>query len=261
MTLSVLTAFIKISFKAGFAYRSAALMGFFGALVTVLVQMAIWAYIFRADPAMTRYMLAYVVLSQFLLQVFANGLTGQVAGKISSGAFTTDLIKPANLILVYWGPAAGTTLANVLVRGLPLLLVLSPLLVGSVRADPLRLLVFAGVCVMAYVLISTIYMLTGFLAFVTTEAGWFPRILADTVNFFSGALIPLAFFPGWLGFVTKLLPFQLMLSFPIRLLLEDLPAGEVAWDLALLAGWLVFFLLLMRLTYQRAVWRSVVQGG
>lgn len=261
MKFSILTAFIKISFKASFAYRSAAVMGFIGALISVLVQMAIWAYIFRADPAMTRYMLAYVTLSQFMLQIYTNGLTREVAERISSGAFTTDLIKPANLILVYWGPAAGTTLANLLVRGLPLLLVLSPLLAGVVHADPLRLLLFACVCLLAYLTVSLIYMLTGFLAFVTTEAGWFPRILADTVSFFSGAIIPLAFFPGWLGFVTRLLPFQLMLSFPIRLLLEDLPAGEVAWDLALLAGWLVFLLVLTRLTYQRAVWRSVVQGG
>jgi ABC-2 type transport system permease protein len=199
MNFNTLAAFIKISFKANFAYRSAALMGFIGSIASVLVQMAIWAYIFRADPAMLKYMLAYVVLAQFLWQLFNNWITGDVASRIASGAFATDLIKPANLVLVYAGPAVGTTLANVLIRGLPLLLVLSPVLAGAVHAGPARLLVFLCICSMAYVMACLIYMLTGFLAFITTEANWFPRILTDTVNFFSGAAIPLAFFPGWLG--------------------------------------------------------------
>lgn len=236
-------------------------MGLLGAIVSVLVQMAIWAYIFRGDPAMMSYMMAYLVLAQFLTQVFTNWITGDVATKIASGAFVTDLIKPVNLVLVYWGPAAGTTLANILVRGLPLLIILSPLLAQQIHADGFKIALFLCICVAAYIMASAIYMLVGFLAFLTTEAGWFPRILFDTISFFSGAIIPLAFFPGWLAFITNLLPFHLMFSFPIRYLLEDMSQSEIVTNLVLLAGWLVFFLLLTQLTYRRVVWHFVVQGG
>ena len=259
--MNTFLAFTKISFKANFTYRSSAFLGLIGAVISVLVQLAIWAYIFRNDLNQMKYMMAYLVLSQFLIQLFYNSITGEVANKISSGAFTTDLIKPVNLILVYWGPATGTTLANMLIRGLPLLVILSPLLVNVVHVDLVKAIIFLCICFVAYLIASSIYILTGFLAFITTEAGWFPRILADTVSFFSGAIIPLAFFPDWLAFITKLLPFHLMISFPIRFLLEDLPPHEIVLNLALLAGWLVFFVCLTQFTYQRAVWRCVVQGG
>lgn len=236
-------------------------MGLIGAIISVLVQVAIWAYIFRNDLEMMKYMMAYIVLSQLLMQLFNNSITGEVANKISTGAFTTDLIKPANLILVYWGPAAGTTLANMIVRGLPLLIIFSPILANAIHMSVAKLLVFLCICFGAYMMVSTIYMLTGFLAFITTEARWFPRILLDTINFFSGAIIPLAFFPDWLAFITKMLPFHLIFSFPIRFLLEDLPQNEITSNLTLLAGWLVFLLLLAQLTYQRSIWRCVVQGG
>lgn len=226
-----------------------------------MVQIAIWVYIFRNDANMMKYMMAYIVLSQFLMQLFNNVVTQEVANKISTGAFTTDLIKPTNLLLVYWGPSLGTTLANTINRGLPVLLIFSPLLINAMNISAVKILLFLLICFLAYMMVSFIYILTGLLAFITTEAGWFPRILRDTINFFSGAIIPLAFFPPWLAFITKILPFSLIFSFPIRFLLDDLSQSELTLNLVLLAAWCVFFLFLTQFFYHHAVRRCVVQGG
>jgi ABC-2 type transport system permease protein len=260
-SMRIFTSFARIAFKSNFAYRITLITGLFGSFFSLAVQIAIWVYIFRNDPAMIKYMTAYMIFSQFLRQVYENHLTWSMTEKISSGAFATDLIKPTSLVFTYWGSALGTMLANVITRGLPLFVLLSPLWLAAIQINIVKIGIVVGLCAAGYILINSIYILTGLLAFITTEANWFPRILRDTVNFFSGAIIPLAFLPGWLGLITKLLPFHLLYSFPIRFLLEDMPPSEITLNLVLLGGWLSFLLLLTWASYQRAVWRCVVQGG
>lgn len=249
-----------MSFKTSFAYRSSVFVGVLGSLFSVIVQISIWAFIFQKDPAMLSYMTAYVVLSQFLNQVYVDYISVDLGNKIGTGDFVTDLIKPVNSVLVYWSTSSGVTLANTLIRGLPILVLFSPALF-SAHVDLIKAVGFIGLCLLGYILLGLIYLLLGHLAFIVTELWAFSRMLRDTISFFSGAVIPLAFFPGGLAWVANLLPFRLLYSFPIRFLLEDLPPLEVLGNLALLGVWIIGLSLFLKLVAQRAVWLSVAQGG
>jgi ABC-2 type transport system permease protein len=255
-----LLAFVRMSFKTNFAYRSAVFMGILGSLFSVLVQIAIWTFIFQKDPAMLSYMTAYVVLSQLLGLVYFDQITTSLGNKITTGDFVTDLIKPVNSILVYWSTALGITLATVLTRGLPILVIFSPALVTQ-HLDIVKIFFFLGLCGLGYLLLGLIYILVGHLAFMLTELWAFGRMLRDTISFFSGAVIPLAFFPAGLAWFTNLLPFRLLYSFPIRFLLEEMPISEIWVNVALLVIWIVGLSLVLKWVAQRAVWHSVAQGG
>lgn len=251
---------VAISFRKNFVYRSSVLMGAIGSVFAVVVQIAIWNYVFRGDPAMVRYMTAYVVLARLLASLYQDKISNMIGDKVYNGSFVVDLIKPIHSVVAYVGAGLGDTLAELVTRGLPMLLIFFPTLL-DVGIQPLNLLAFFVLCMVGYVLITLVFTLAGHLAFVVTDLWAFGRMLRDTIFFFSGAAIPLAFFPDWLATLTKFLPFHLMYSFPIRVLLGDMPAVEIGSNLLMLALWTVGLWVALQLTYQRAVWRSVAQGG
>ena len=236
------------------------LFGTLMSFVYMLIQIALWRFVFSKDPTMIEYMTAYVVVSQLLRHAYSTDISMMIQQKVISGDFVTDLIKPVNSVLVYWSTSLGGTLANIVTRGLPVLVIFSPVLL-NVELGLGKILIFCGVYVAGYILINLIFTLVGYLAFLATEVFHFRRTVDNTMSFLSGAIIPVAFFPPWLASIIKFLPFHLLYSFPIRILLEDLPLKEIVENALLLGAWIVFLSVLLGIVSKRAVWRSVVQGG
>ena len=75
-------------------------------------------------------------------------------------------------------------------------------------------------------------------------------------NIFSGALIPLVFFPDWLQALAAVLPFQGMISTPALIYLGKMDAPTTAFMLGFQAVWAVGLIMLGRL-----VWRGAVSSG
>ena len=78
--------------------------------------------------------------------------------------------------------------------------------------------------------------------------------------FFSGMMLPLTFFPGWLGTLAYASPFASIIQTPIDMWLGK-PHWPVAAMLALQVGWALTLLGLGRLTLRAGRHKLVVQGG
>jgi ABC-2 type transport system permease protein len=76
-------------------------------------------------------------------------------------------------------------------------------------------------------------------------------------NLFSGFLIPLAFFPGWLRTVADATPFPSMVQIPIDLFVGEAGVGSLLVQLA----WAVALLALCQAALAAGTRRLVVQGG
>lgn len=81
------------------------------------------------------------------------------------------------------------------------------------------------------------------------------------VRLFTGALIPLAFFPAGFGKILSYLPFAGMISTPITLYLGQATGMEALRLLGLQVFWVLFFLVCVRLAWKRAVSHLTVMGG
>lgn len=258
--VNTFAAFVRIAFKSNFAYRSSVLMGFLGSIFSIIVQIAIWQYVFRKDTAMSLYMTAYVVLSQFIRIMHKNDISSKIGYNVASGNFVIDLIKPVDTNMTYWSMSMGTMLADIFTMGLPILLIFSFAFV-YIKFSLTKVVAFLTICIMNCILLRLMYILIGYLAFIVIEIWPFSRMLEDTIRFFSGAIIPIAFFPDWLKFISEVLPFHLIYSFPIRIILEELPVHELVSNILLIGLWCFAFFSMLFLVYKRAIWHSVVQGG
>ncbi len=205
--------------------------------------------------------ITYTWLTQSLIMaVFIWGWV-ELAERIRTGDIATDLQRPLDLQLYGLAFDLGRALYHLLYRGVV------PFCIGALAfdlrfpEDPLLWIAF-GVSVALAVCVSFAFrFLYNLVAFWLLDYRG-PVILAVvTVLFFSGFLVPLAFFPEWLRDVAYVLPFAAMIQMPVDIFLEKYGALEVVGILAVQATWAVALLLLGRVVLAAATRKLVVQGG
>jgi ABC-2 type transport system permease protein len=258
--MSSLFAFFRISFKNTLAYRSTVIISTFGAISVVITQMALWMYVFQSNLEMSQYMMKYVVISSLLSIFLANNISNLIGGKVMTGDFVMELLKPVNPLVTFWSTALGTNIARLLNRGVPLALLFSPYLM-NLDIDFQRFLCFVLACLISYVLSNIIYMLIGCLAFVLFEVWPYVRLVDDTIKFFSGAIVPITFFPTWLAQIAYLTPFYYLYTFPIQILLQPLSVKNMMENFMFMLIWTVILYVILLVIYRATVKRSTVQGG
>jgi ABC-2 type transport system permease protein len=147
----------------------------------------------------------------------------------------------------------------------------SALVVGAIVAT-----VFGGIALPADPLHLTAFLLSAFLATlikfglvycVSMTAFWTTGIDGIMVgrvaiqNIFSGALIPLVFFPDWLRAIAAVLPFQGMISTPALTYLGKMDGPTTALMIGVQAVWAIGLILLGRLVWRGAVRAVTINGG
>ena len=80
-------------------------------------------------------------------------------------------------------------------------------------------------------------------------------------TFFSGQIVPIAFFPDWLAAVAWALPFTAMVQAPIEIWLGHAEGLELVGLLALQAFWAAVLLLVGRAVLAAGMRKLVIQGG
>lgn len=252
--------YIAMAFRSAFAYKSSVFFLFFGSVISILAQIALWNFLYAADPAKRTYMTAYVVLSTVINFFYYGNVAKYVEAKVRSGDLAVDLLRPVNPITVFWSIALGNILSSLALRGLPILLVFSYAFFGQ-GITLWKLCLFLLALLAGHVLFTLIYICLGYLAFVTFAIWPFFRLVNDTIRFLSGSVIPLTLFPPFLQTLSWFTPFRFLYTFPIDLLIGSLPAGEILLNFTVMAVWILAFAGLLALASRQAEKRLVVQGG
>lgn len=251
--------FFWISFKNAFVYRSSVIFSILGSLFWVLVQIALWTFIYQNEQSMVEYMTAYVILANIIKIFYSREMATLIGGKVITGNFAYDLLRPVNLITMSYRILLGKLTSTVLMRAVPQALIFFPIITKSLNFA--NFLPFLISVIIGHFLFAILYSLVGFFAFIVIEIWPFKRVLEDTIRFVSGSVIPLALFPTWLQIISNFLPFKYLFDFPLRLLLNDLSTAEVINGLSISVVWLVALGSLLLSSYRSAVNKCTVQGG
>ena len=132
---------------------------------------------------------------------------------------------------------------------------------AQLPADLAAALLFALSVVLSFLVRVTFDFCISLFACYTLNGRGLHWIQWGVVSIFSGALIPLEFFPDWLKTVAGFLPFQAIISTPLNIYLGNVQ-GSAAWIAIGLQGFWVFVLwLLGRLLLNRSLQALEIQGG
>jgi ABC-2 type transport system permease protein len=210
---------------------------------------------YRADDAVT-----YVWLAQALLMtVYVFGWQ-ELALRIRDGSIATDLSRPLDPLRYWLAYDLGRAPYHFLFRGVV------PFVVGALvfrlhypsAADAALFVLSLALAVVVSLGLRFLYNLPAFWLLDIRGV----LILVLTVNlFFSGMIVPIAFFPHWLGRIAQVLPFAAILQTPIDVWLGKHRGWELVGVLALQVGWALVLLGLGRIGLHAATRRLVVQGG
>ena len=256
------------AFRRYSTYRAATLAGIFTNSVFGVIYsyayLALWdqrphAGGYDASDAVT-----YVWLGQALLMTVAlwgGGSTDDLADRIRSGDIAIDLYRPVGLLGWYLAADLGRAAYHLLTRGI------GPTLIGALLFDlawprgPTAAIGFALSVVLAVVVSFAIRFLLASTAFWILDANG-PRVLGGVVAlFFSGMVLPLVIFPGWLRDVALALPWASYLQTPADIWLGHREGWSLLGALGLQALWAVALLAVCQVVLHAATRKVVVQGG
>jgi ABC-2 type transport system permease protein len=184
----------------------------------------------------------------------------ELALRIRDGSIATDLARPLDPQRYWLAYDLGRAPYHFIFRGL------IPFAIGAVV---FRLHYPSAGDAFAFVLSVTLAVVVslGFRFLYNSSAFWFIDVrgvmmVSLTVSLFlSGMVMPLAFFPHWLGVVARALPFASIMQTPIDIWLGKHHGASLAGVIALQLLWALVFLALGRLTLRAGRGKLVIQGG
>ena len=247
------------------AYPAATVAGLFTNVVFGFMKGYILLALYRHRDTIGGYdasdTITYTWLTQGLIAtVFIWGWR-DLALRIRSGDIAVDLSRPLDPLRAGLAYDLGRALYHALWRGVP------PLVVGALVFDltaprsPAVWVAF-GLSVALAVAVSF-----GWRFLYNLPAFWLLHyrgvmVMAMIVaNLFSGFIIPVAFFPGWLQAIANVTPFPSMVQVPVDIFVGKVDGAEVTQALAIQLAWLVALLLVCRAALAAGTRRLVVQGG
>ncbi len=259
----------RIRFNAGLQYRAAAWGGivtqFFWGFLNILLFVAFYQANPSAFPMSLRAVSAYVWLRQAFFSLFCSTrFDGSLFEAITSGSVAYELVRPIDLYDLWYTKNLAMRFSDAVLRMAPILVIalLLPAPYGLILPPtPLAFVVTLLSVILATLVITATSMFVYILTFYTMQPRGLRGIYFSIVDFFSGSLIPLPFFPDSFRVILDLTPFATIMDIPLRIYSGDIPGTELLQKLFLQVFWLIVMVLLGKLLMRRALRRTVIQGG
>lgn len=234
-------AFIRCGFLDGCASRGYVLTGMLGNFVQAVVLYFVWKSIFAYHPSVNGFtwelMKQYVFVSFLCSNVFSMGFEMHTAQRIIQGDVILDLLKPASYRGMLFFRMLGTAgmefiTGTVLVGGVYMSVN------GTGSIEFWRSIWFFISLLLGAVIKFCIQYLFSLLCFYTDNAYGVTKAREVLTNFFSGALVPLAMFPGILRELVTWLPFRSILYTPCCIWMGILEPQEIRTELLVQVLWI-----------------------
>jgi ABC-2 type transport system permease protein len=252
-TLHAYLAVVSARFRMTLQYRAAAFAGLsvqlFWGFVRVMLFTAFYHSTTAPEPMTLAQVITYTWLGQALLAFLPWDVDPDVRVMVRSGTLVYELLRPLDLQALWFLRAAPMFLIAMLFLGMQ-----PP---ASWAAAGAWLLATAGAVLLscAFTGILTVSLLW------TISGEGLQQLTVASVLVFSGALVPLPFFPDWAQRVLDVLPFRGLVDIPFRLYLGHIPAGHVFALFASQLAWTIALLAIGRGLIALGTRRMVLQGG
>lgn len=116
-----MTYFI-ISLKEFFAFRWQVVFKIFSVFIVSIATIYLWKYIYSNDFEMQRYMVQYTIISNIISIFYTEEISENISKKIYDGTFVVELIRPVSFLKINIIQSMGTTIANAIIKVIPLIL-------------------------------------------------------------------------------------------------------------------------------------------
>ncbi len=261
-------AFFRLKFTYGLQYRAAALAGivtqFAWGFMEILVFLAFYESSPEQFPMSLSAVCSYVWLQQAFLAFFAVWMMdSDIFQTIMDGNIAYELCRPLHIYEMWFFRSLADRMARAVLRCFPILIVAAclPEPYGISRPNATDFFLFVLTLLLGLLVTVAFCMFVYCFAFFTISPEGLRIFVVSTVEFLSGAILPLPFFPRGLEKVLELLPFASMQNVALRIYSGSMTQPQTIRAVLLQVFWLVLLVAGGRGLSLLAERRAVVQGG
>jgi ABC-2 type transport system permease protein len=180
---------------------------------------------------------------------------------VNTGEVAADLLKPMNYFNFWLAVDFGRALVNLLLRGVPMMLLYALLFHITVPTTLGQWLAFALALFLSWLVGFAWRFLVNLAAFWTPNAKGIGRFAFGITWVLSGFLMPMRFYPDWFVTLANLTPFPAMVNTVVEIYLGVLTGPEMVQALLFQLIWFGILVAVGQVVLQAGVRRLVIQGG
>lgn len=254
---------LRVGLAAAVAYRSEFIVW---ALTTnmPLVMLALWSEVAREAPVGgfgEKEFVAYFLATLIVRILTGSWVVWEMNAEIRQGDLAMRLLRPIHPFLHY----ATDNLAALPLRALFTLPVMALALFwvgrGTVTTDATHVAIALVGTLGAWAVVFAAMLVVGSLGLFWESSLALYDLWLGLFFIFSGYLMPLSFFPGWLRVLSWWLPFRYTLAFPVETLLGLESLEEAVRSLLVQWAYVAGLLMLALALWRRGLARYAVYGG
>ena len=262
-------AFFRLRFSMGLQYRAAAVAGIVTQFFWGAMELLAFRAFYQADPGAFpmsfQATASYVWMQQAFLALFAAWMfENEIFQCIRDGSVAYELCRPVDLYAMWFARSAANRVSRAVLRCAPILLVAAflPAPFGMTAPQSLSAFLWWAVTMVLGLGVTVGFgMLIYLVTFFTLSPDGVRMVAVSLVEILQGGIIPLPFFPDGLRQFLELLPFAAMQNVPLRAWSGDLSGQDLYAAAGLQLFWAIVLVGSGWFLAQKALQKTVVQGG
>lgn len=257
---------LAISFKEKSIFRFDYIASTIFAFLYIVLKVYIWKGLYgtsaeAVNGIVLNDMIVYSILASFTEGVTKTSVMNDLNNGVLSGSISSNMLLPIGLKKYMFINSLTKNLFWTIYGIIPSVFVAMIFFGFHVNIRISNLIIYT-VSVMMGIVINFLYnFLFGSSVIWFRNSFFLNNINSVLLNLFSGALVPLWFFPKGLKILSNFLPFRYIVFEPIAILLNTKNSNEIMFVLGIQLLWIVILFCAVTLVWNRGRYKIMIQGG
>ena len=258
-TINTLKAVAFVTYKEWAAYRTHSMVSILTGPLYFCVQVFIWNAVYSSQETINgmelNQMILYFAVSTLIHYLTMDFADWNLQMLIHTGKFTTYLLRPLNHAFFAFSQKAGHRVLGLLYEFIPVLALITFLF--KINLFPANFLWTLISIILSFFIVFCINYCLGISGFWLTRTNGLCGVFHLFRHMFSGALIPLTFFPLVVQQIMFYMPFQYITYVPAQIWLGDYRLGGIEYPIwqivSIQAGYAVILFILIQVLYKMGI--------
>lgn len=247
------------------ANRNSFILNMCASFLIILSSYYLWKAIFADRNQLGGFsweeMKAYLLISFLSNTILSYFSEIKISGKILDGSIAFDLLKPLDFQKARLAETLGASIFEGLVSAVLAFLIIFLYEGIAIPETPQTWVFFITSFILSQVVKYGIVYIFSLFCFWTSGHLGVALARAAVTNLFSGALIPLSYFPSTLQHISKILPFSSIVHYPVSIYLERINSFGAIRIIALQFLWAIILWFFGKWFWTKAIKKITINGG
>ena len=235
------------------------------ACVSMAASLFLWRVLFQEQAEISGYtwndMVIYLLIAFVMHATLGNSTESEISFSVLDGSIVMDLIKPISFQNRCLFQAMGAALVEGIIALAVALTAAGFFCDLRAFATPERCILLLISLILAFMVKFCISYLAGLCCFFTSNGYGVLYLRQVITDIFSGALLPISFYPVWFQRAANVLPFQSIVYTPTQVFLGRLSGRDAVNVLLLQLVWVIVLWVFGYFFFRFAIRKVTIQGG